>query len=531
MSQPLPPAYVLRNGLVVDGTGRDRFPADVLVEDGRLRVAAPRTVGGVPAVDVDGLTITPGFIDVHSHADLESLLGPGTQQVHASRVLQGVTTEVAGNCGFSPFPFPPERADAAQAFLGFVFGAAAVGFSDHAAYTDAVTGAGLSCNLAPLVGHGTLRVATLGYEDRAPSTTEREAMSRMLEAALDAGAFGMSTGLCYTPATFAEPAEVEELARVVARAGGVYATHVRNETEGVFDAIREALAVARATGVGLHVSHLKAAGRRMWGASGELLVILEAARVEGIDVTADVYPYTAASTMLHSLLPPWLANEGIETMLRRLADPGTRETIATHLESGIPGWQNLGSAAGWDAVTVASSPRRPEREGRSIVELGGAGDRDTVDTIARLLIEEEGRVIAVIEAMDNTDVRTLLAWPHTLVGSDGIPLPGKPHPRLTGTFPRALGRYRDTFGTLPQAVHRMTGASAARFGIPDRGVVADGRVADLVVLDPDTVNDRGTFSDPWLEPAGIHHVLIGGRAAVWDDELVDAAAGSVLRRA
>lgn len=527
----LPATFVLRGGNVVDGTGRSGYAADVVVDDGVIRLADPGAGVGAVIVDVDGLVVAPGFIDVHSHADLEMFLGPHASDVHECRLLQGVTTEVTGNCGFSPFPFPPHRSEEANAFLSFVFGGAARSFANLAAYAEAVSSVSMACNVAPLVGHGTLRAATLGYEDRPATEAELGQMERALQTALEQGAFGLASGLCYTPATFAVVAEVQALAARAARSGAIYATHVRNETDGVRDAVDEALAVAVATGVALHISHLKVAGRRNWGSAAELLARLDRARDRGIDVTADVYPYTAASTMLHSLLPPWLIDEGIDTMLGRLADPGVRARVAAELASGISGWQNLGHAAGWDRVTVASSPRHPEREGRSIVELADVSDLGPVDTIARILLAEGGQVVAVIEAMNEDDVRRFLGWDHTLVGSDGIPLPGKPHPRLTGTFPRVLGPYRDVYGGFEEAVHRMTGASAARFGIPRRGTIGDGQVADLVVVDPHRVRDTGTFANPWQRPTGVEHVFLAGRAAVWHGEVVDSSRGAVLRRA
>ena len=525
---PVPATFVIRGATVVDGTGRPGTPADVIVDGGKIRLVAPGTASVGAVVDADGLVVTPGFIDAHSHADLEMLLGD--DQVHASRLWQGVTTEVTGNCGFSPFPLPAERGDEATSFLSFVFGRAATPFSSLAEYAEAVSSVPLAGNIAPLVGHGTLRIAALGYEDRAATETELQHMQQALQSALDQGAFGLATGLCYTPATYAAPEEVQALTGVVARAGAIYSTHVRNETEGVTEAIDEALAAAEATGVALHISHLKVAGRKNWGTAPALLRRLEDARLRGIDVTADVYPYTAASTMLHSLLPPWLVDEGIPTMLDRLADPGLRARIADDVQNGIAGWQNFGQAAGWDHVTVAASPRHPEWEGHSITGLAGGEDRGPVDTVARLLLAEGGRIVAVIEAMEHDDVRRFLGWDHTIIGSDGIPLPGKPHPRLTGTFPRTLGRYRDVYGSLEEAVHRMTGASAARFRIPGRGILADGRIADLVVFDPDRIRDTATFDDPWQAPTGIQQVIVAGRPAVWNGDVVDTSLGSVLRR-
>lgn len=524
----LPNEFVIRGGKVVDGTGDPAVASDIVVEDGRLRVVEPGEMSGLYGVDVDGLVVSPGFIDAHSHADLEPFLGD--EQVRAARITQGVTTEVVGNCGFSAFPVPPGHDDVVAQFLTVVFGPQAGTFPDLDTYSDNVAREGLASNVAPLVRHGTLRAATLGYDNRPATDAKIERMRGALAGALDAGAFGMSTGLCYTPATYAPSQEVRALAEVVAAVGGVYSTHIRNETDLTEESLEEALEVAAATGVPVHISHLKVAGQGNWRTSLDLMAVLEEARGRGVDVTADVYPYTAASTSLHSLLPPWTAEDGIGRLYANLSDAAWRQRVADDLENGVPGWQNLGTAVGWHNVTIATSPDRPEWEGRSIADLVRDDDHHPVDAIARVLDGNRGKVVVVIEAMDGDDVGNFLSWPHSVVGSDGIPLPGRPHPRLTGTFPRVLGRYVDRLGSVEEAVHRMTGSSAARFRIPARGILADGLVADLVVFDEAEVTDRGTYSDPWLRPAGIHHVIVGGRAAVWDSEVVDDSAGAVLRR-
>ena len=528
MTTPLPSEFVIRGGRVVDGTGTPAFAADIVVENGRVRLVQSGDASALAAVDAKGLVVSPGFIDTHSHADLEPFLGD--ELVHASRITQGVTTEVVGNCGFSPFPVSADHDQMVAQFLAVVFGPSANTFPDLDTYSTRISEVGLASNIAPLVGHGTLRAGSLGYDNRQAGNGEIENMRTALARAMEAGAFGMSTGLCYTPATYAPAEEVQALAEVVAAAGGVYSTHIRNETEGTEESLEEALFISRATGVRVHISHLKVAGESNWKQSTELLALLDDARGGGVDVTADVYPYTAASTTLHSLLPPWTAQEGIDRLYANLSDPAWRARVAGDLDHGVPGWQNLGTAAGWHNINIASSARNPDWEGMSITDLANETDRHPIDTIARVLDTNRGKVVVVIEAMDDSDVGNFLAWPHSVVGSDGIPLPGKPHPRLTGTFPRVLGRYRERLGSLEEAVRRMTGASAARFQIPRRGVIADGMAADLVVFDEDAIIDRGTYSDPWQRPAGIHHVFLGGQAAVWESELVDGSLGSVLRR-
>lgn len=520
-------SIVFTGGLVIDGTGRDRFLSDLEVVNGTIRLIPAGEGNRVGSVDISGLVIAPGFIDTHSHADVESLLGD--DQVHASRITQGVTTEIVGNCGISPFPVVQDRHGVASQFMNIVFGPQARAFADLEEFDRAVGEAGLASNIAPLVGHGTLRASIMGYENRHASPSELEEMRDALFQAMAEGAFGLSTGLCYTPATYAPPEEVVTLAAVVAEFGGLYATHIRNETDLVRESLEEAIAVSRATGVDLHISHLKAAGRAQWGTSGQILGLLERVREEGVDVTADVYPYTAASTSLHSLLPPWTAEGGMDALYSKLGDPECRARIDRDLNEGVPGWQNLGSAAGWDNVRLATSAKTPEWEGLSIAALASDGERP-IDTIARVLRVNKGKVVVVIEAMDHSDMVAFLTWAHAVVGSDGIPLPGKPHPRLTGTFPRVLGRYRDHLGTTEEAVHRMTGASARRFRLHDRGTIADGQIADLVVFDPEAVKDGSTYEDPWLHPDGIRHVLVGGEVAVWDSETRDLSAGALLRR-
>ena len=525
----LPARFRLCGASVVDGTGAPARPADVIVDHGRITLAGPGTAAaGESVVDVGGLVIAPGFIDAHSHADLEPFLGDAT--VHAARILQGVTTEVVGNCGFSPFPVLDDRHAATEA-VTFVFGEQPPLFDDLDQYAAAVEARGLASNLATLVGHGMLRAGAMGFANRAAQPAELERMTSALSTALSQGAFGFTTGLCYTPATYAPSDEVHALAAVAAAHGAIYATHIRNETDLLTQSIDEALDVGRASGVGVHVSHLKAAGTEQWGMSADVVRQLDHGRAQGLAVSGDVYPYHKASTGLHTLLPPWTAEHGVDRLVAVLHDPAWRRRVAADLDGGVPGWQNLGTAAGWDRVVIATSPNHAAWEGRSIADLREPADQHPVDAIARVLARNGGKVVVVIEAMDPADVEVFLRWDQIVIGSDGIAQPGKPHPRLTGTFPRALSRYRNVLGGLEHAVHRMTGRTASTFGLAARGMVATGMVADLVVFDPASIADRGTYDDPWRAPVGIHHVLLDGSAAVWHGELVDPAAGRVLRRA
>ena len=512
---------LLRGGSVADGTGAPLVARDVAVVGGRVRLLAPGEVGSEDAdevVDVSGLVVAPGFIDAHTHSDTSCIDGAEGRldeaQVFAS-VLQGVTTEIAGNCGHSAFPGR---------------------YPGLAALSDAHSAVGRANHLASLVGHGTLRSAIVGQEARAASATEVARMADALDEALAAGAVGLSTGLIYTPGSYADTAEITALARVAAQHGKPYVTHLRDEMSGVQDALEEAVAIARDSGSALHVSHHKTAGKYAWGLTEVTLARLAELRESRMDVTCDVYPYTAGSTALSAMLPPWAHDGGKERLLERLRDPGQRELIRKAIAEGVPGWENTVGNGGWDRIVVAGAPRHPAHQGRTVAELareaGGAGDTgmDAVDLVAELLLGEDGEVTIISHSMREDDVRRVLAAPFAMIGSDGVPTAGLPHPRWAGTFARVLGCYAREAGLfdVPEAVRKMTGATAARFGLADRGVLRDGAHADVVVFDPARVADRATFASPLAGPEGVRLVAVGGTVVVRDGELTGARPGRVV---
>jgi dihydroorotase/N-acyl-D-amino-acid deacylase len=386
-------------------------------------------------------------------------------------------------------------------------------------------------NLATLVGHGTLRAGVVGFADRRAESSELRAMREATARALDDGAVGLSSGLVYAPGSYAPTEEVIELARAAAERGRPYVTHMRNEADNVDAAIDEALRIGVESGAAVQISHHKAAGQKNWGRTAETLAQIDRARRAGIDVTLDVYPYTAGSTILTSLLPPWANDGGIEALLGRLGSAETRERIRRDLSRGLERWQRIveGEEA-WENVRIATAPRHPAYEGRSVAALAEAEGLDAVDFVADLLRAEAGRVTVVLSIMAEEDVQRVLASPLAMIGSDGIPIPGKPHPRWAGTFARVLGRYVRERGlmTLEEAVHKMTGLSAERFGLAGRGRVTEGMVADLVVFDPATVEDAATYYDPLLPPRGVQHVLVNGRFGVRDGTPTGARAGLFL---
>jgi N-acyl-D-aspartate/D-glutamate deacylase len=522
---------VLEGGRVVDGTGGTPFKADVgLVGDRIDAVGDLATADARERIDVTGLAVAPGFIDVHTHSDVAPRLPDDHVELRLAAVRQGVTTEICGNCGFSTFPSGVEHAAAVHRHVRTLFGASAVAHSSLDAFREDVSSAGLVTNLGSLVGHGTIRASVLGFENRPPTREEVRESARALEEACEQGALGFSSGLIYAPGVYADTAELVELSRVAAKHGVPYVTHMRDEADGVDASIDEALRIGVESGAAVQISHHKVAGKDNWGRTAETVPRIEAAREHGVDVAFDVYPYTAGSTMLAALLPPWANEGGIEELLARLRDRAARDRLRKDFSEGISGWQNLVGADGWDNVVIATAPTRPQDEGKSVRELAAGGDE--IDAVCEVLLAEDARVTVVVHMMAEEDVERVLASPLAIIGSDGIPLPGKPHPRWTGSFARVLGEYvrRRKLLSLEEAVHKMTGASAARFGLERRGVVAAGAAADIAVFDADAVVDRGTYAAPLTPPVGVRHTLVNGVFALRDGEPTPVRAGRFLSR-
>jgi N-acyl-D-amino-acid deacylase len=489
---------VIRGGTVYDGTGAPGVRADVGVRADRVVACGTILTRGDDELDAEGLAVAPGFIDVHSHDDYAVVLEPEVP----FKVMQGVTSEVVGNCGSGVVPFEAGLVR----FRRIHPDADPPAWQSFAAYLERVDAVKPSCNVAALIGHGTLRRGAMGHDQRPPTAAELDHMKAWVREGVAAGAVGLSTGLVYEPSRYAKTDEIVALARELGGAsGGLYATHMRNEADGLLDAVREAIRIGEEAGLPVQISHHKASGRRNWGRAQDSLRLIEEARARGLDVTADQYPYTAGSTSLAAVL---------QNGSFRSDSPG-----------------GFGQLEGGD-VLIASAPRHPEWEGRMIGTLASEWDVD-VETAAQQVFDAEGDACwVVVFTMDEHDVKAIMAHPTTMIGSDGVPSGGHPHPRLYGCFARVLGRYvrEEKVFDLTTAIHRMTGMPAAKFRLLDRGVIRPGAFADLVVFDPARVEDAATYGEPRRAPAGIHAVYVNGAAVVRAGRHTGARPGRALRR-
>jgi N-acyl-D-amino-acid deacylase len=528
--------FLIQRAQVVDGSGAPPFIADIVIHGDTI--AQVGTVGSPQArvmIDGTGLTVAPGFIDLHTHSDYTLLVNPLAE----SKVHQGITTEVIGNCGTSPAPLGDEAYPIIRARMRQEY-QLDVSWRTLAGYLQRLATSGIAVNVVPIVGHGTIRSAVMGYAQRPPTTSESTHMQALIAEAMAEGAFGLSTGLVYAPGCYADTDEIVELAKVVRQAGGMYFSHIRGESDTVLDAAQEAITVGERAGVAVQISHLKTAGRENWDKTPTLLDLLDQANARGLDVTGDMYPYTAGATSLGALLPPWAHEGGLAKLLPRLRDAHIRARIRQDIEQGLDGWWNPARAAGWAGVQISRAQQHRSYQGRCLSDIAALRQQDPLEAALDILLAEEGNAGVVLFMMGEAQVQTILQHHRVMIGSDagatapyGVLGQGHPHPRAYGTFPRILGTYVRERGvmSLEEAIFRMTGLTAWRLGLSDRGLVRPGYKADLVLFDAQHIADQATYDRPHAYPTGIRWVLVNGQVILHDGERLPVLPGRVLLRA
>lgn len=523
---------LIKNTAVVDGTGKPAFKADIGVVAGRIVVVAENVEQeAVQTIEAQNLHLAPGFIDSHTHSDLTLLVNPRAE----SKIHQGVTTEIIGNCGSSPAPLlgpAVEEARAAAKDFGLD-----VTWVSMAEYSERLRHPGTAVNVVPLVGHNTVRGAVLGFDDVQPKVEQQAEMERLVMEAMEQGAHGLSSGLFYPPGFYARTEEVIGLARVAARYGGIYATHIRSETNRLFEAVAEAVEIGKQAEIQVQISHIKLEGYRNWEGVDQLLAILEDARSQGVRVGCDQYPYTAGVSWLAYILPYWAQAGGGRAVSERLNDPEMRARLRKDWQESRNEWEDRSGMHDWSDLLITDCVPRPDVQGKNIAEIAEEEGKDPLETAFDLIVISEGQVECVCFGQLEDNVRILMRHPLVVIGSDGdarapygVLSRGKPHPRYYGTFPRVLGHYvrEEKVLSLEEAVKKMTSITTERFGLSDRGVIREGAWADLVLFNAQTIADRATYTDPHQYPEGIPYVIVNGVVVIEQGEHTGALPGQVL---
>jgi N-acyl-D-amino-acid deacylase len=524
---------LIKGGLVVDGTGSPGVYVDVAVNAGLIVAMGQHLdVQAKQVIDAQGLVVCPGFIDIKTHSDFTLPINPKAE----SKLRQGVTTEIIGHCGFSVAPCLPDRVKLLADYLNPSAPWLPFRAMDFGEYLQ--TFPATSVNVGMLVGHNTLRLMSMGMAQRAPNAQEMNHMQEMLLEGLDAGALGMSTGLFTSPGSYAQTEELVALAKTLETHHAAYFTHLRDESNGVMDALEEAIAIGQEAKIHVQVVHFKCSGLDNWGKTSQALERMQQARDEGVDIDCDAYPYTAGSNPLKNILPQWVQAGGVQAMLERLGQDDVREKIKHDIER--DGLNNWGKIESWDAVRISISPNLPHCAGQTIAQLAKESSTTDIDALCDFLIKDQGATRVLITSISEDDVKNLIRSDQTMVGSDGncvadygVVSQGLPHPRFYGTFPRVLGRYvkREQVTTLEHAIHKMTGATARALRLKSRGLLRVGLCADITVFEPDVFLDLSTYEKPHQYPAGHNtSVIVNGVVVIDKSHHTGATPGVVLKR-
>jgi len=537
---------LIKGGIIYDGTGKEPFEADIGIAGDRIAVISKKIGAkgsrgqGFKAektIDAKGLAVSPGFIDTHAHSDFTLLADPRAE----GKILQGVTTEINGNCGLSAAPLY------AKAFKHREKDLRELGikerWSTFKEYFRILEQKGIALNFVTLTGHGNIRASVIGYADKKSGAAELKMMNSLLKKAVDTGAVGLSTGLIYPPGIYSDTEELISLAKVLpplrpplARGGwggGIYTSHMRSEGKGLIESIKEIIRIGEDAKIKVHISHIKTSGKENWHKIGTAISLIEEARKRGVRVTCDRYPYTASSTDLDTILPSWTYNGGAGQELKRLKNSGIQKRIKKEILSSHP------DADYWRSVRISSVTLQDNKwmEGRTLSYISQKMDKSPADALFHILKMERLRVGAIFSSMSEDNLRRFLSLPYAMIGSDssarsrsGLTREGKPHPRGFGSFPRFLGKYvRDEkLMGMSEAIHKITMLPSETFRIDNRGVIKKGAFADIVVFDPAKIIDMATFKKPFLKPAGIHYVIVNGETVVREGECTGERAGRVL---
>lgn len=524
---------IIRNGKIIDGTGSPWYYGDIAIKNDKIdKIGNLKSCQGKEEINAHGKVVSPGFIDMHTHSDLVILDTPLIE----AKVRQGITTDLLGQDGIAAAPLPEKYVSPWRKNLAGLDGTPPIewDWTTIGNYLTKIEENQPSYNLAVLAPHGNIRMEVMGLENRAATDEEITQMQDVLRRSLNEGAVGLSTGLIYPPCCFAEMKELEALCQVVAEYGVPLVIHQRSEGDEILESMDELIEMMIRCEGHLHFSHLKNCGKDNWYKTADVIKKIDQARENGLEVTFDQYPYTAGSTMLSAILPPWVHNGGTEAMLKRLEDPQLKEQMIQEMASALKGWDSMSKWAGWDGIIITSVETDDKQYcvGKTIEEIAKIDGRSDFAGIALDLIHHEKNGVGMIDfVMDEESVKAFLKHPSGTIGSDGL-LGGKPHPRAYGSFPRILGKYVREEGVLPleDMIRRMTSQPARIIGLQDRGIIREGLKADLVIFDQEEIIDKATFENSRQFNKGIEAVIVNGQIVIRGEHAYQKHAGQVIRR-
>lgn len=529
---------LIKNGEIIDGSGNPRFKADIGINSDRIEKIGIGIKEAKKIIDASGLIVCPGFIDIHTHSDFTLFSSPNAN----SKIMQGVTTEVIGNCGLTAAPITEKRLNKLKSYLGplSASGDFEWNWRSIGGFLDFLESKGSALNIASLVGHGAIRIAVMGFDNRKPTKSELEEMREYVRQSMEEGAFGFSSGLIYPPGIFSDVDELIELAKIAEEFNGIYSTHVRNEGQGLVESVKEAIEIGKGSGISVQISHHKVTGKSNWGLVKETLNLIDEARNEGLNINCDQYPYTASSTFLSSIIPNWVHEGGIFKLTKRLKDESNRNRIKKEISEGIPGWENPIKDSGWENIVISMLFSRKYKHylGKNIAEISKSEEKDPYDVTFDLLIKEPNAMVVIFEMCED-DVKMIMKHPVTMIGSDGIAIPNKGmfaklnlHPRNYGTFPRVLGKYvrEENLFNLEEAVKKMTFLPAQKLGLESRGFLKEGTYADITLFNAEKIADKATYTNSNQYAEGVEYVLVNGMIVLEKGDQNEYLPGKVLRK-